>query len=396
MLIDTFLSTGTYFYNVKIRTILVLFLLTTSLLFSTQYFLTETFAQNDVANLDNNTITNNSTISEKISDPFVISPSNSNVQNEFNNWNVLSGNWNTSGSGLKGGTNDNTTSPEQNTILNPVLLKNLSKITTTFKINDLDRQLANYVYIIYSFIDPNNYQKAGIHIYKDDIFVRFQTVDNGSVVAEPLHPYIDTGLKWKPGSTINLTLTLHNNDQRLFLNGTQYAGNDEVYVDGLTGLNYGRIKDIDFYSFTNQSMDTANQNSEIKMIKSDGFVVSDSQSLMLEGDSLPSNSFIHLYDSSPYQIMSGHIAAKLPCNEDGVTDVQILMGQIHALELVNLQSVTELSDPDNLCQYHVDVKSTNDNPVTDIVIQNNSTEDIEFPSTSSFIINVNGLSMISY
>ena len=104
--------------------------------------------------------------------------------------------------------------------------------------------------------------------------------------------------------------------------------------------------------------------------------------------SLPSNSYIHLYDSSPYKIVEGHIAAKLPCNENGLTEVQILMGHINDLEAFNLAPINELSDPGNLCQYVTDIKSTNETTITDIALQNSSTEDIEFPTTSSVIVSV--------
>ena len=44
-------------------------------------------------------------------------------------------------------------------------------------------------------------------------------------------------------------------------------------------------------------------------------VVRDSAVVLLGGRTLPSNNFIHLYDTTPYMIMNGHIAAKLPCND---------------------------------------------------------------------------------
>ncbi len=39
-------------------------------------------------------------------------------------------------------------------------------------------------------------------------------------------------------------------------------------------------------------------------------VTRDSQTILLDGETLPEGDFIHLYDSTPYQIMNGHIAAK--------------------------------------------------------------------------------------
>jgi hypothetical protein len=38
-----------------------------------------------------------------------------------------------------------------------------------------------------------------------------------------------------------------------------------------------------------------------------GTVVRDSAVILLEGKTLPANDFIHLYDTTPYMIKSGHI-----------------------------------------------------------------------------------------
>lgn len=42
---------------------------------------------------------------------------------------------------------------------------------------------------------------------------------------------------------------------------------------------------------------------------SDMAVVMDSQTILLEGKTLPANDYIHLYDVTPYMIKSGHVAA---------------------------------------------------------------------------------------
>ena len=39
-----------------------------------------------------------------------------------------------------------------------------------------------------------------------------------------------------------------------------------------------------------------------------GTVVRDSAVILLEGKTIPANDFIHLYDTTPYMIKSGHIA----------------------------------------------------------------------------------------
>jgi len=124
-------------------------------------------------------------------------------------------------------------------------------------------------------------------------------------------------------------------------------------------------------------------------------VTRDSQTVLLEGETLPEGDFIHLYDSTPYQIMNGHIAAKLPCNDANSTDVNVLIGQAPNLLPAELEFVGPLSTPGELCLYHVDVASDETTPITDIAIQNNSTEDIDFPATSTIVLGVNEIAPLA-
>ena len=45
---------------------------------------------------------------------------------------------------------------------------------------------------------------------------------------------------------------------------------------------------------------------------SEGTVVRDSQTVLLEGITIPASDYIHLYDATPYMIKVGHVAVKLP------------------------------------------------------------------------------------
>ena len=56
-------------------------------------------------------------------------------------------------------------------------------------------------------------------------------------------------------------------------------------------------------------------------------VVRDSQTILLEGKTIPTKGFIHVYDATPYMIMSGHIAANLPCDTNAKTPYNVLIGQ---------------------------------------------------------------------
>ena len=104
-------------------------------------------------------------------------------------------------------------------------------------------------------------------------------------------------------------------------------------------------------------------------------VTRDSQTVLLEGESLPQDSFIHLYDSTPYKIMNGHIAAKVPCNDANSTEVNVLIGQAPNLQPAELEFVGPLSTPGELCLYHVDITSDETTAITDIAIQNNYNRD---------------------
>ena len=110
-------------------------------------------------------------------------------------------------------------------------------------------------------------------------------------------------------------------------------------------------------------------------------VVRDSAAILLEGKIIPTKDYIHLYDSTPYSILNGHIAAKLPCDANSVSPLKILIGQAPNLKPANLELVKPLSTPGKLCIYHVDIPSKAGEIVTDIAIQNPTTNEIKFPST---------------
>ena len=118
-------------------------------------------------------------------------------------------------------------------------------------------------------------------------------------------------------------------------------------------------------------------------------VVRDSAAILLEGKIIPTKDYIHLYDSTPYSILNGHIAAKLPCDANSVSPLKILIGQAPNLKPANLELVKPLSTPGKLCIYHVDIPSKAGEIITDIAIQNPTANEIKFPPTSTVVIGVN-------
>jgi hypothetical protein len=118
--------------------------------------------------------------------------------------------------------------------------------------------------------------------------------------------------------------------------------------------------------------------------------VRDSTAILLSGETIPGGSFIHLYDSTPDAIATGHVAAKIPCNEDSNATLTILTGAAPNLQPTELELLPELSTPGELCLYHADLASEQGgNMTTDIAIQNPGEEDVELPATSSVVIGVN-------
>ena len=171
-------------------------------------------------------------------------------------WHNVSGKWNLTPESLHGGTSDNTTSSIDNILMSPVAARDPSNISTTFQINNLDENESNSVSIVYSAIDPSNYRQAGIYVYKNDIFARFADISNGSLVSPTPWPGVNTGIKYVPGSVLNMTLKIQNESQTLMLNDTEYPYNGtNTKADGFVGLKYDNIKDIDFYNYRVQSHD---------------------------------------------------------------------------------------------------------------------------------------------
>jgi hypothetical protein len=118
-------------------------------------------------------------------------------------------------------------------------------------------------------------------------------------------------------------------------------------------------------------------------------VVRDSVAELLEGTSIPGGGgFIHLYDSTPYMIMNGHVAVNVPCEDNSTASVDVLIGQAPNLTAAELENLPELSTPGEMCLYHVDVVP-HEEVITDIAIANPGEEDLEFPPGSTAVIGVN-------
>jgi hypothetical protein len=145
----------------------------------------------------------------------------------------------------------------------------------------------------------------------------------------------------------------------------------------------------------------------------DVFTVRDSVFALLADQTIPASGFIHLYDTTPYSIRSGHVAAKIPCADDSAPLLNILIGEAPDLSPAPIELVANLSTPGELCLYHVDLpapeqanattttttgasanstttaNATDSTRITDIAISNPGDEDITLPPTSTVVVGIN-------
>ena len=162
----------------------------------------------------------------------------------------------------------------------------------------------------------------------------------------------------------------------------------------LSNSSYGVILPAESFLFSNDF-----QSSEVNGTSESVHVVRDSETILLAGQVIPPKDYIHLYDASPYKIMNGHLATKIPCDQSFQPMVNILVGQAPKLQSIQLHLIEELSTAGKLCIYHADLdpssRVTHTTPgveigtITDISIQNPTQEAIEFPATTSLVIGVN-------
>src|SRR5215210_4014586 len=143
----------------------------------------------------------------------------------------------------------------------------------------------------------------------------------------------------------------------------------------------------------------------------DVFTVRDSVFALLADQTVPASGFIHLYDTTPYSIRSGHVAAKIPCGDDSAPLLNLLIGEAPDLRSAPIELVANLSTPGELCLYHVDLpapeqanatttasasansttttNATDAARITDIAISNPGDEDITLPPTSTVVVGIN-------
>jgi len=124
----------------------------------------------------------------------------------------------------------------------------------------------------------------------------------------------------------------------------------------------------------------------------DATVVQDSV-LLLGMKTIGPKDYIHLYDTTPYMIMNGHVAAKIPCDSNAEATLQILIGKAPDLKPAEMEYIAGLSNPGKSCLYHIDLASEHGEDaeggiVTDVAIYNPTSKPLRLGSTDSVFVGV--------
>ncbi len=83
------------------------------------------------------------------------------------------------------------------------------------------------------------------------------------------------------------------------------------------------------------------------------------RTMLLSHQIIPPSGFILFYDAIGYKIVKGQMYAKLPCDSNSKSPLQILIGRLSELKPAQLQLITGLSKPGYTCMYYVPLTSSN-------------------------------------
>jgi hypothetical protein len=120
-------------------------------------------------------------------------------------------------------------------------------------------------------------------------------------------------------------------------------------------------------------------------------------SIPLEGLTLKAGQYLELADTTPVLVTDSHVTINVPCdngnnNNDPESDIAVVVGVAPDLAPVELEYISELSDPEDNCLYHADVPENEDDEVTDIVILNPGDETVKFGSGNYATVSITEVS----
>jgi hypothetical protein len=164
---------------------------------------------------------------------------------------------------------------------------------------------------------------------------------------------------------------------------------------------------------------TANSVSSNESNRNSTIYVGDYDTVLLARQTIPPKDFIPLFDDPPSNVIEGQVTAKLPCNSNSSSPLNIFIakirvGQTPELKPFQLRLISGLSKPGYTCMYHVNLPSiaainttrasneakgnntdtaitgaVNNLTITDIGLLNPTDRQVILPDTSSIAIGFN-------
>jgi len=159
-------------------------------------------------------------------------------------WSIKKGVWNIQNGELFGG--------ESEKLGEGMLFPKVDQVqnfTASFKVKPINASTSqlNYVSLVYSWKDMNNYRLADILFSTNGyIYVLFRSFVDGVEIAQPEWPGVITDLKWDLGSEYNISVTVSGKLNQITVNGKTYLSVDMKNVGGLIGLRYYRFWLVSF------------------------------------------------------------------------------------------------------------------------------------------------------
>lgn len=122
--------------------------------------------------------------------------------------------------------------------------------------------------------------------------------------------------------------------------------------------------------------------------------VLDETTLLLGYQRVRPGQFLHLYDTTPYPITSGHIAVHIDCDDEGIGELAVGVGSAPDFEIIELSManmIHESSEHGNICLYHLDLPPEHDMIVTDVILINTSDEWVRLAPEAGVTVTIHSL-----
>jgi hypothetical protein len=161
-------------------------------------------------------------------------------------WDISKGIWEIKDDELLGGEGEKI---GEGILLSPAFAENFTA-TFNVELSDGNPTTLNYVSLVYSWIDSENYRIADVLFAPDNyVYVLFRTFAGGVEETFPNWPGTKTDLTWSFGDQYNITVTVNGTSNEIAINSKTRLSLGIGNTAGHVGLRYYRFNAISFDDF---------------------------------------------------------------------------------------------------------------------------------------------------